>query len=152
MRRIGAVALLVVVAALGAADASTTMKMAGANPTDARTALRFYGWKPLDVAFERMVVRAAETPDLLRLIEDAAALPSGSQVTFSGAVESAPFSAKVEKSRSGHAEVKLKGLAFTDPRQMLDLVGNLAARGVTEVRLKGRLGDRRVRLELDEGG
>jgi hypothetical protein len=153
MNRAIVFALVVIAAGLGTADASSSLKLVGANVADARAALKMAVEARVDAQFERMFVSAEETGDLLQLIEETTTtmLP-GSEVAFSGYADRWSFSAKIEKDRKGRGEVKMKGFGFTDQKQILDLVSSLSGRGVTEISVEGRIGVRAVRLKLEQNG
>jgi hypothetical protein len=154
---VAAVLLLLIPTAAEAAD--VTVRVRGLSLPDVRTRLvgasggpagLFAGGQSFEADFLGLTLEAAQGPDVLSLVLETVALPSGSEVTLDGTLGGAPFKAKWRRDRRDRLDVALRGVPVPERTALLDLARTLLERGVAKLRIDYALADRRVQLEFEE--
>ena len=103
-----------------------------------------------DAKFDQMALTAQDAPQLLTLVRDVLQLPPRSEVKIEGTIDRARFKAMVERSKSGHAEIKVEGLTFADSQQMLAFLETVTHQGAKECKVRGFIGQRPIEVKLKQ--
>ena len=107
--------------------------------------------KHFKASFRDVVLTGRDASLLRQIVQDAASLPSDSELTIQGAIDGKPFEVRMRSNERGRKEAKLEGLVFADRHEALSFLDALRDRGMREAKLRGSVDGQRIEGRIEDG-